>query len=270
MTAVTMWERCCVPSLLHGAGTWVEITPATVRRLNATQQWYWRLIYQVGPGAPLASLSWDQTCLDMGVRVMQEKVLLALHLRYLDKESLAHLVYLEQQTMGWPGLASEVEEICGELNIENVNTTKYNKSDYKKILVQACHIRNEAILRKMSEGKEKCSRMTHEEYRQKDYMEEKNISEVRNIYRSRFGQRAFAGNFSKDNTYRKSNWMCMCGESKEKEKHIKSYDCPVYSDIRAEFTNFDQDEDLVAYFNMVLERRDKISSMEQDERDFHD
>ena len=112
--------------------------------------------------------------------------------------------------------------------------------------------------------------MTHEEYRQKDYMEEKNISEVRNIYRSRFGQRAFAGNFSKDNTYRKSNWMCMCGESKEKEKHIKSYDCPVYSDIRAEFTNFDQDEDLVAYFNMVLERRDKISSMEQDERDFHD
>ena len=32
MTAVTLWERCCVPSLLHGAGTWVDISPETVRR----------------------------------------------------------------------------------------------------------------------------------------------------------------------------------------------------------------------------------------------
>ena len=105
MTAVTMWEKCCVPSLLHGAGTWVEITPATVKQLNATQQWYWRLIYQVGPGAPLCSLLWDQTCLDMGVRVMEQKVLLALHLRHLDEESLANQVYQEQLAMGWPGLA---------------------------------------------------------------------------------------------------------------------------------------------------------------------
>ena len=92
---------------------------------------------------------------------------------------------------------------------------------------------------------------------------------MRNIYRSRFGQRAFAGNFSKENTYRKSNWMCLCGESREKEKHIKSYDCPVYSDIRADFTNFDKDEDLVAYFNRVLERRDKITTIEQNERDVY-
>ena len=29
-SALTMWEACCVPSLLHGAGTWVEITPAAL------------------------------------------------------------------------------------------------------------------------------------------------------------------------------------------------------------------------------------------------
>ena len=56
----------------------------------------------------------------------------------------------------------------------------------------------------------------------------------------------------------------LCGESREKEEHIKSYDCPVYSDIRAEFT-----KDLVAYFNRVLERRDKITTIEQDKRDFY-
>ena len=121
----------------------------------------------------------------------------------------------------------------------------------------------------MAEGKEKCSRIINEVYKKKDYIEEKNISEVRNIYRSRFGQRAFAGNFSHDNKYSKTNWMCKCEKSKEKEKHITSYSCPVYADIRANYQDFNEDEDLVAYFNQVLERRDMIDSLEQDEKDFY-
>ena len=160
-------------------------------------------------------------------------------------------------------------EICRELGIEDVNTTKYSKYDYKKILSTACHAKNEVLLRKMAEGKEKCSRMAYEPYGQKCYIEEKNISDVRNTYRSRFGQRAFAGNFSHDNKYSTTNWMCKCENSKEKEKHITSYDCPVYSDIRAKYPDFDRDEDLVSYFNEVLERRDMIDSMEKDEKDFY-
>ena len=66
-------------------------------------------------------------------------MLLALHLRHLDKESLANQVYQDQLAMGWPDLATEVGKICEELGIENVNTTKYNKYDYKTILSEACH-----------------------------------------------------------------------------------------------------------------------------------
>ena len=270
LTAITLWERCCVPSLLHGAGTWVEISPATVKRLNATQQWYWRLIFQVGPGAPLASMAWDITCLDMGVRVMQHKVLLALHLRYLDQESLAHRVYMEQLAMGWPGLALEVEQICEDLNIENANTTRCDRLDYKLILSQACHKKNESILRGLGEGKEKCHRIANEQYGVKEYLQNKSMADVRNVYRTRYGQRDFAGNFSKDNKYRKTNWMCLCLQSKEKESHIISEQCPVYSDIRKKYLNFDNDEDLVLYFDEVLERRDLIDSMERDEIDFND
>ena len=83
----------------------------------------------------------------MGIRVMEHKVLLVLHFRYMYEESLAHRVYLEQLAMnhgpmGWPGLASEVEQICEQLNIENVNTTKLSKYDYKKTLSGACHKKN--------------------------------------------------------------------------------------------------------------------------------
>ena len=67
----------------------------------------------------------------------------------------------------------------------------------------------------------------------------------------------------------KTNWMCKCEKSKEKEKHITSYSCPVYADIRANYQDFNEDEDLVAYFNQVLERRDMIDSLEQDEKDFY-
>ena len=82
--------------------------------------------------------------------------------------------------MGWPGLACEVGDICRELGIGDVNITKYSKYDYKKILSTACHAKNEVLLRKMAEGKEKCSRMAYEPYEQKCHIEEKNISDVRN------------------------------------------------------------------------------------------
>ena len=224
----------------------------------------------MGPGAPLGSLSWDVAGLDMGVRVKEQKVLLALHLRYLDQESLAHRVYIEQLAMGWPGLASEAEQICEELNIENVNTTRCNKSDFKIILSKACHVRNEHILREISDGKEKCARIISEKYGQKEYIQNKYISEVRNIYRTRYGQRDFAGNFSHDKSYSKTNWMCKCGLSKEKEAHITSGQCPIYSDIREKYTDFEKDEDLVSYFDEVLERRGQIETLEQDEDDFKD
>ena len=33
-TAILLWEACCVPSLLNGAGTWVDISKATEKRLD--------------------------------------------------------------------------------------------------------------------------------------------------------------------------------------------------------------------------------------------
>ena len=123
----------------------------------------------------------------------------------------------------------------------------------------------------MAEGKEKCCCISYEIYKQKKYIEDKkkNYAEVRNTYKNRFGQRTFAGNYSHDNKYSKTNWMCKCDKSKEKEKHITSFNCPVYADIRANYQDFNEDQDLVAYFNQVLERRDRIDSMERDEEDFY-
>ena len=152
-TALLLWEACCVPSLLHGAGTWTEITPSTEKKLNSIQQNFFRLIYQVGPGAPLASLCWDTATLDMSLRVWIEKIMMIIHIRSLEDDTLASSLYNEQVKMEWPGLAKETTQICEDLGIEDCNQTRTNKIDYKEIVMQACHRKNESKLLDMAEGK---------------------------------------------------------------------------------------------------------------------
>ena len=64
-TALLLWEACCIPSLLHGAGTWVDISETTIKKLNQIQFWFLRLALHVGQGAPRASLLWDNQVLHM-------------------------------------------------------------------------------------------------------------------------------------------------------------------------------------------------------------
>ena len=56
-TAILLWEVCCIPSLLHGAGTWTNMSVATTKKLSQLQSWFLRLCFQVGPGAPSISLT---------------------------------------------------------------------------------------------------------------------------------------------------------------------------------------------------------------------
>ena len=68
-TAIILWEALCIPSLLNGAGTWTEISAATEKKLEQLQQWFLRLVLQVGQGAPLASLGWETGVMSMKLRI---------------------------------------------------------------------------------------------------------------------------------------------------------------------------------------------------------
>ena len=54
-TAMMLWKKCCIPSLMHGAGILVEIDTKTENRLDKLQNWFVCLIWQLGQGAPLAA-----------------------------------------------------------------------------------------------------------------------------------------------------------------------------------------------------------------------
>jgi Ran GTPase-activating protein (RanGAP) involved in mRNA processing and transport len=114
----------------------------------------------------------------------------------------------------------------------------------------------------------KCDKIMKDKYGKKMYMEQKLISEVRQIFRTRTGLMPFAGNYNHDQRFARTQWMCRCQQAKEDESHIVA-GCPVYDDIREKYGDLKEDNELVNYFNDILERREMVDKLseEEDEED---
>ena len=160
----------------------------------------------------------------------------------------------------WPGLVEETQKICEVLAIENVHTTKLSKKVYRKLVTKACHKENENRLRNKMQGKQKCERIEKEIYGKKDYMKSKDISSARQMFRTRFGMQPFAGNYSHDRRFSRTEWLCQCRESREDESHLLSGNCSVYGELLAKYDNLDDDDTLVKFFNEVLSMRDELEA----------
>ena len=184
--------------------------------------------------------------------------MLVLHLRGLGEETLARKIYETQKEQGWPGLAKEASNICKELTIEDVNETNMSKKEYKKIVMKACQDKDEGNLRSAAEEKVKCNKIMKEKYGKKEYFKIKNIKEVRNMFKTRVSMLPFAGNYTKDKRFLKTQWMCRCNEKKEEESHILEGKCPIYKDIFEKYDNLEEDEVIVEFFSEVLARRDSL------------
>ena len=72
----------------------------------------------------------------------------------------------------------------------------------------------------------------------------------------------FAGNFSHDNWFRKTDWMSRCMRDNENENHLIEGNCPIYRDIRMKYDSLNSDDELTAFFTEVLARRDALDKME--------
>ena len=127
----------------------------------------------------------------------------------------------------------------------------------------ACMAAHEKRLRQKSSSGTKCERIKNELYGKKDYLSKKNIYEARLQYKTRFGLLPFAGNYSNDRRFARTDWMCRCGTEREVEGHIVSGKCPVYGDLRGKFGDLNNDQNLVDFFREVLARRDELEEEEK-------
>ena len=207
--------------------------------------------------------------MDMGLLVWIEKVMLILHIRNLEDGAIAKRIYEEQKEKNWPGLVAETEQICKELKIESVNKTNQSKKNYRKIVTEACHKLNEERLRKEAENKVKCQRIMKEPYGRKKYIDGKIIQKVREQFRTRVGLQAFAGNYSHDKRFSKTQWKCRCENSIESEVHLLEGQCPVYGNLRDKYDDLENDENLIKLFNEILAMRKTLEEeeMEREEKE---
>ena len=58
-TGLVLWESCAIPSLLYNCSTWVGIGKEEIKALNAIQDYFLRLLWGTGPGAPKVALRAD-------------------------------------------------------------------------------------------------------------------------------------------------------------------------------------------------------------------
>ena len=159
----------------------------------------------------------------------------------------------------------ETREICQSLGIECVHATRLDAKRYRKIITEALHRENEKRLRAQAVDKTKCERIFSENYGKKNYLKEKDIENTRKQYKTRFKLLNFAGNYSGDRRFAKSNWLCRCKEEKENESHLLKGECKVYGKIRNKYGIICNEEDLVDFFGEVLQERERLEEEEERE-----
>ena len=123
--------------------------------LSEIPDFYMRLALGAGPGAPKLSLRADFGVKKIQFRIWREKFMLIHHLRRLSEEALASEMYREQVRNNWPGLASEAEDICEQLEIQNVSETVLSKQQFSQLVDTAILQKEEPLLKKESENMEK-------------------------------------------------------------------------------------------------------------------
>ena len=101
-------------------------------------------------------------------------------------------------------------------------------------------------------------------YGKKNYISDSLLKNVRDIYRTRYGMHPFAGNYSRDRRFARTEWLCRCRKAKEDESHLISGNCEVYGEIRAKYDSLNDDMDLVKFFNEILANREEIDEKEKE------
>ena len=97
----------------------------------------------------------------------------------------------------------------------------------------------------------------------------KNIGDTKDHFKAPFGLTDFAGNYTHHRKFAKTDWLCLCQQSSESESHLMSGRCSVYGDLKDNFGDLEEDDNLVNFFLAVLDRRDQFEEEERRCEDTH-
>ena len=245
-TGLVLWESCVIPSLLYNSSTWVEMGEEEEKALEDIQDYFLRLLWGAGPG----------TTRSMVARIWKEKVLLQYHISHLEVGELARDMMDEQVKHGWPGLVTEVRNLCDILRLEDARTTRKDRAEYARDVKKACRWRDEAMMKQAMEGMKdrKMRTMYQDSLDMKEYVKNGDLYTTRLTWEVRSHMLRVAGNYPGHNKYAATGWSCQaCSlEVREDQEHLAS--CSGYSEFRTG-KDLRNESKLVEFFKNVMAKR---------------
>jgi hypothetical protein len=182
VAAWELWERALIPSLLSGAGTWLGDIEGAAKLGNTIQSFYWRTILKVPESCPKLCLLCEPNMTDIKWRIWEEKCLLLTRIKALPEGSLAKITHEEAQLRGWPGLGRDVEKICTNIGIPNINNHNISKRDIQKAIRNSHY----EYLMGQFEGSRKLQDIQNDDFTKiQDYFNDKNLNNARMIFKIR-------------------------------------------------------------------------------------
>jgi hypothetical protein len=247
-----LWERALLPSLLSGAGTWLGKIDESVKLCNQIQRFYWRVICQVPDSCPKLALLCEPGMLDCKFRIYYEKCQLLLRIKTLDDTALAKQVYLQAEANGWPGLGSEVRQICKEIQIQDIN--KYNIQ--KHVIQNAIYESHYKAMINLFESSKKLKDIKNDNFRgMQDYFNDKNLTNSRMKFKIRAKMvENVPGNFKNRFRYNETGLNCSSCKVEMTQAHCTL--CPARAEMRVGL-NMDNIDDVVIYFRRYLTHEKK-------------
>ena len=253
--AKTLWEGAIVPSLLHGAGTWLGSSAETDSLCEELQLLFWRTIFQVPKSTPKVMLRTQTLSPKMKHRIWQMKLLLAKKI-LCQERSLAKDIYEEQIKNDWPGLAAEVKNICEEIGVRNINEQDVSKEEleeavyfhhYKEMKLEVCEYK-------------KLESVKNDHFTElPEYMNEKSLDNARMAFRIKTEmvnkiKMNFKGSY-------KNNLTCDKCMAEQNETQCHAMLCPGWAEQR-EGLDLNQMSDMVKFFTRLLQEKGGKNSKE--------
>ena len=181
-------------------------------------------------------------------------------LQQMDNVALVRQVYEKQLKLRLPGLAREVQTICENLHIPDINLSNISKEKIDETIFYH-HYKD---MKEAMNNSKKMEKICHEDFRkEQEYFNNRSVDSARTQLRIRLEMvDTFKDNFC--SKYRKLNrgeedrdpgLQCGdCGQSRDTQSHCLV--CPAWVEARDRL-NLSCIEDVVIFFQRVLKGREE-------------
>ena len=224
--------------------------------VNSIQNTFFRNLFATCNGCPIPAFYWDTGTLLPENHVILRKLIFLHHLSVLPENTLAKEIYnLQQEKKDLPGLVSECASLMDDLGINE--PSYFTKHQWKKVVHKKLHEKNKSDLLNLIRPYKKLNYdvLVNEEYGQKAYLKNLNLSQARTCFAARAQTlRTVQMNFKNKPEYVKNQWKCICGED-DYQSHLPS--CKSYAHLREGLDLAGSDRDLVTYYQRIIRQREQ-------------